>query len=196
MTEFEARFACLPAALPEAWIRRAGRLFHDQCWCWGRDVERAEGNLLVEYGFRRIATPEGRTFAYDLECAGERVVLAGAGLCYSAAGSTQAALIGRYDVRPRLILRCEVDTAKWAAVGVNVFQSVGARDEQSLLGRLLLIGSLRWIAGYEAWVRQLTGVEYRTGCLASWPQASVSADRIVEQWEALIVELEAARARL
>ena len=189
MTSFDATRHCDRASLSEAWVRRAERLLHDQCWCWGRDVERAEGNLLVEFGFRRIATPEGRAFAYDLERAGEQVVLAGAGLCYAAAGSTQAVLLGRYDVRPRLLPRCEVDTAQWAQVGGGVFEGAGTRDEGSPLSRVLLAGAVRWIAGYETWVREVASVEHRAECLASWSRASITADRMVEAWEALLAEL-------
>ena len=176
--------------LPGAWVRRTERLLHDQCWCWGRDVERADGNLLSEFGFRRIRTPEGRTFAYELDRAGVHVVLAGAGLCYGAAGSTRAALLGRYDVRPRLLPRCEVDAAQWAQVGASVFQGAGTRDEESPTSRLLLAGAVRWIAGYEAWVREVAGLDYRASCLAGWPRASVPAHRMVEEWVALLAELE------
>jgi len=171
-------------------VSRAQRLLHDQCWVWGRDVERPDGNLLVEFGFVRVPNSEGRTFAYDLERAGERVILAGAGLCYASADSPMAALLGRYDVQPRLLLRTEVDVARWATVGPGVFQNAGAHDEASPFGRLLLAGAVRWIASYEAWVRQVAGVEYRAECLATWPGASVSADGIVEAWGALLAELE------
>jgi len=192
MSRSLAKHAPTRACLSETWVRRAEQLLHDQCWCWGRDVERPEGNLLVEFGFRRVPSPEGRTFAYDLDRAGERVILAGAGLCYAAPGSTQAALLGRYDVRPRLLPRGEIDTAQWATVGASVFQSTGARDETSSTSRLLLTGAVQWIGAYEAWVRRIAGVDYRNACLASWPRASVVADRIVEEWEALLAELEAA----
>jgi len=190
MTGVDATAHGVTTVLSDAWVRRAERLLHDQCWCWGRDVERADGNLLLEFGFRRIRTPEGRTFAYELDRAGEHVVLAGAGLCYAAAGMGCAALLGRYDVRPRLIPRCEVDTAQWAQVGASIFQSAGRRDEESPAGRLVVAGAMRWIVGYEAWVREVAGVDYRAQCLSSWLSASVSADRMVEEWEALLDELQ------
>ncbi len=195
MTNFDATRRCDLGSLSEAWVLRAELLLHDQCWCWGRDVERAEGNLLVEFGFRRIANPEGRAFGYDLERAGEQVVLTGGGLVYAATGSTHAALIGRYDVRPRLLPRCEVDTAQWAQVGASVFHGAGTRDEGSPLSRVLLSGAVRWIAGYETWVREVASVEYRAECLASWSQASITADQMVETWEALLAELQDAEER-
>jgi len=181
------------SALPAPWIRRAQNLLHDQCWCWGRDVDRLEGNLLIQFGFERIPNAEGRTFAYDLcsgeQCEGERVVLAGAGLCYTAAGSPAAALLGRYDARPRLIQRADIDLSIWSDIGPSVFQSKGERAERSLLARELLAGALGWIASYERWVRGVAGSAYRAECLESWSRASTSADRIVEEWESLLAEL-------
>jgi hypothetical protein len=190
MTGVDTTSHGVTTVLSDAWVRRAERLLHDQCWCWGRDVERAEGNLLLEFGFRRVRTPEGRTFAYELDRAGEQVVLAGAGLCYAAAEVADAALLGRYNARPRLLPRAEVDTEQWAQVGASIFQSAGQRDEASPGSRLLLAGAVRWIAGYEAWVREVAGVGYRARCLSSWPSASVSADRMVEEWQALLDELQ------
>jgi hypothetical protein len=179
-----------PAALTDAWVHRAERLLHDQCWCWGRDVERVEGNLLLAFGFQRVPTLEGRTFAYEFDREDERVVLAGSGLCYAAPGSTTAALLGRYNVRPRLLPRSEVDTARWATVGASVFMTVGTPEEASPVGHQLLVGVVGWIAGYEAWVRRVAGVDYRERCLASWPRASVVANRMVEEWETLLAGLQ------
>ena len=42
--------------------RRTGqKLLHRQCWNWGRDIVRPEGNLLLDAGFRRRRPPEGET---------------------------------------------------------------------------------------------------------------------------------------
>ena len=42
--------------------RRKGReLLHRQCWNWGRDIVRPEGNLLLEAGFVKWRPPEGET---------------------------------------------------------------------------------------------------------------------------------------
>ena len=35
-------------------ISRAARLLSQQVWCWGRDIERPDGNWLMEVGFERI----------------------------------------------------------------------------------------------------------------------------------------------
>jgi hypothetical protein len=42
-----------------ALVRRQGRiLLNQQCWLWGQDVRRAEGNLLLDFGFERLRAPE------------------------------------------------------------------------------------------------------------------------------------------
>ena len=38
--------------------RRGSALLNQQCWFWGQDVRRAEGNLLLELGFQRQRPPE------------------------------------------------------------------------------------------------------------------------------------------
>ena len=39
-------------------VRRLGQsLLTQQCWCWGRDVTRPDGNLLLQYGFTRHRPP-------------------------------------------------------------------------------------------------------------------------------------------
>jgi hypothetical protein len=45
--------------LPEPIRRRGAELLHLQCWLWGCDIRRAEGNLLLAYGFSRQRPPSG-----------------------------------------------------------------------------------------------------------------------------------------
>jgi hypothetical protein len=45
--------------LPRELMNRGRTLLHQQCWLWGQDIRRAEGNLLLEYGFERKRPPEG-----------------------------------------------------------------------------------------------------------------------------------------
>jgi hypothetical protein len=46
-------------------------LLHQQCWCWGCDIKRSDGNLLGRYGARRVP-PETRrrdcSTAYHVVC--------------------------------------------------------------------------------------------------------------------------------
>jgi hypothetical protein len=37
--------------------RRGSMLLNQQCWLWGQDVKRAEGNLLLLHGFDRQRPP-------------------------------------------------------------------------------------------------------------------------------------------
>ena len=42
-------------------IEDAINLFSQQIWCWGKDIEKLEGNWLLEIGFERIEPPTERT---------------------------------------------------------------------------------------------------------------------------------------
>lgn len=50
--------AAEPEVLSAYWLRGA-ELMHQQCCCWGQNVRRPEGTLLIEYGFQRSSSPEG-----------------------------------------------------------------------------------------------------------------------------------------
>ncbi|MCS6839908.1 MAG: hypothetical protein NZ701_03935 [Roseiflexus sp.] len=47
--------------LPAHLQQRGAELLHLQCWLWGCDIRRPEGNLLLEYGFSRQRPPAGAT---------------------------------------------------------------------------------------------------------------------------------------
>ena len=48
--------------------RKGQELLHQQCWNWGRDIVRSEGNLLLEAGFlkRRPPGEEAGSSCYTL----------------------------------------------------------------------------------------------------------------------------------
>lgn len=54
---------------PERLVSQGTKLLTQQCWYWGCDVRRAEGNLLLERGFTRTRPPAGAegSTAYALE---------------------------------------------------------------------------------------------------------------------------------
>ena len=60
-------------------ISRAVKLLSQQVWCWGRDIERIEGNWLMEIGFERSEPTfrcENCDSIYSLELSnGKRVIL-------------------------------------------------------------------------------------------------------------------------
>jgi hypothetical protein len=54
-------------------------LFDQQTWCWGQDIQRPEGNLLVAYGLTRQRSPETirGSSAYTWSDAGSQKLLSG-----------------------------------------------------------------------------------------------------------------------
>ena len=68
-------------SLPREARFAARELLAQQCWCWGRDVKRAEGNLLLEYGFTRKRAPQNEPDAtnYTLRCGSATLRLWGFG---------------------------------------------------------------------------------------------------------------------
>ena len=67
-------------------IDHAVGLLSQQAWCWGRDIQRPEGNWLLEIGFDRIEPPADRkncSSVYSLQLPrGRCVVLRGFGAFY------------------------------------------------------------------------------------------------------------------
>lgn len=60
MSEVKSDGITAPTAyLPGRIQRRGQHLLSQQCWLWGRDIKRTDGNLLMTFGFERLRPPEG-----------------------------------------------------------------------------------------------------------------------------------------
>ena len=57
-------------------VEDAINLLSQQIWCWGKDIEKSEGNWLLEMGFSRIELPADRegTSVYSLKLSENRCV--------------------------------------------------------------------------------------------------------------------------
>ena len=92
-----AKFTQLPSSLQ----KRGKVLLNQQCWLWGQDVRRPEGNLLLERGFERLRPPEeaGGATQYTLFLTNDlRVRLWGFGMYF---GGVQGVYVNRYEFVPR-----------------------------------------------------------------------------------------------
>ena len=166
-----------PSALPHNLKKRGRLLMNQQCWLWGRDVKRPEGNLLIEYGFERLRPPEGQEGAsqYTLRL-GENlfVRLWGFGFYF---GGVNGLFLNRFDFTPR---RAEfADT--WQADSMSrlpVFQNPD-----------LLPAALAWIARYEEWVIENVGTRYRRKALFGWNSAILKPEYIPKAWRGLAEEI-------
>src|SRR5689334_2275112 len=84
-------------------VKRGAALFHQQMWCWGCDIRRPEGNLLLMYGFERERPPEGvhGSSSYFLHTPTERGIrLWGFGLFFTQQGQGSL-FLQRYGFAPR-----------------------------------------------------------------------------------------------
>jgi hypothetical protein len=165
-----------------------GALLHQQCWCWGQDVRRAEGNLLMEYGFARRRPPEGckGSTAYFQEDACGALALWGFGIFF---GQGECGLhLGRYGWAPRLKECAQVPRDVWKPEQLQEFR-VARTPEQCEATLILLESALHRIAAYESWVLETQGALYRRDVLQQWPHAVSGAQSIARDWELLAVQL-------
>jgi hypothetical protein len=157
-------------------------LLDQQLWCWGRDIVRPQGNVLLRYGFSRSRPPEGRfgSSAYTLRPDPRiRITLWGFGVFYGSAGSG-GLFLKRRSFSPLLTPQPDPGGA-WSQADLPPVHSPASREE-CRTARRLLCGVLGWIAEYERWVRTELGPDHRRLCVAEWPKAALPADEMAEGW--------------
>ena len=142
--------------------RFAAGLMNQQCWCWGCDVRRCEGNLLLAYGCERHRPEAGTagSSCYTHGAGPTRVWLWGFG---AAIGDGSGAwYVNRYDPRPLAVpLRWTDDLHRRHRAGD--FDSLPRAREAAATAKLG-----RWIAAYEQWVLERAGASYRDTCVGTW----------------------------
>jgi hypothetical protein len=152
-------------------IQKSGRsLLHQQCWLWGQDIKRQQGNLLLQYGFHRIRPPKGDSGSsqYTLQVEGDiHVRLWGFGIYF---GAQQGIFLNRYCFIPRKAVLEDL----WQA---NEMTSLKRAGDFSLLP-----SALRWIAVYEKWVIDNYGLSYREKCLSRWRIPAEAPARLPHMW--------------
>ena len=156
-----------------------------QVWCWGRDVECPDGNLLMQFGFERHRDNETieRSTCYRMDKDNLHVCLWGFGMFF---GSRELGglYLDRFEFCPG-----------WAPVE-SLALEIHWPDElplfarprgasQWLRARKLWKLSLRWIADYESWVRKNFDANYRRQCVGSWLRPFVRAEKQAAAWRFL-----------
>lgn len=173
---------CVPAE-----VRHRGTpLLNLQGWCWGRDICRAQGNLLLAHGFERHRPPQGKlgSSAYSLKLDATRsVVLWGFGLLYSDARHG-AVYLPRCGFTPQLTSSIELPAMIWEMAQLPVMHTPTSTSEWRCLYTLLST-ALTWIAGYEHWITANLGIEYRCWCVAEWKRSTIPATEIAASWQRL-----------
>jgi hypothetical protein len=159
--------------------RRGKALLNQQCWLWGQDIKRIEGNLLLVHGFERLRPPDGLSGSsqYTLSLPGNlNVRLWGFGIYF---GAESGIFLNRFEFIPREARMADLWQAR---------EMTGLPRARNLS---LLVQILRWIGAYEAWVLRTLGVEYRKSCLCGWQGGNgTRPDLIPKAWNelALLVE--------
>ncbi|WP_263356404.1 hypothetical protein [Acidicapsa ligni] len=171
------------SVLPSAVRRRGRALLHQQCWLWGRDIKRAEGNLLLHYGFDRIREPGGTSgfSQYTLSLPGNLYVrLWGFGIYF---GYAEGVFLNRFDFVPR---------ATSLQDGWQSLEMTGLPRAQDLS---LFPSVLRWMSSYEKRVLEEWGPEYRATSLAGW-KTRIAVKDISVGWLGLAQQVEKLLYRL
>lgn len=171
------------------WLRGA-ELMHQQCWCWGQDVRRPAGNLLLEYGFARSRPPEpvSGSSRYTLHGEGTRLVLWGFGVGFSVE-CCGGIYVNRYCFVPRWLGESASLESAWRAEQMASLRRPFTRREIRR-SRRLLRSLIHWITGYERWVIERCGAGYRRSTLAKWTQTSIPAEHMAAEWELLARHVE------
>lgn len=166
--------------------RRLAGLMHQQCWLWGCDIRRREGNLLVAHGVQRVPPPadsEGSSAYRARVDAGTEIALWGFGLALLPADG-EAVLLERYTPYPATV----VDGARLRrAWHVQHLPARVASDAPQSWWQLLR--AFEWIAGYEGWVHQTIGADWRARCLHGWDPAVTSPAGTSQAWTQLAARI-------
>ena len=164
-------------------------LLSQQIWCWGRDIERSEGNWLMECGFECTPAPEDDEYAanhYELCLSNEqRIVLRGFGVFFGDARHG-GIFLPRYEFTP---LYSPLSTLDRPLFSADDLPPLARPNEDQRPGCVAMLrDALAWIIEYERTVVDRLGLEYRERTLLTWDNGErtvIPADAIVPSWEGL-----------
>ncbi|MCE7948385.1 MAG: hypothetical protein DYG88_13255 [Chloroflexi bacterium CFX4] len=167
----------------------APKLLDQQLWCWGCDIRRAAGNLLLAYGFLKLKAPTEthQSSAYTL-CftSGAQITLWAFGVFYGAP-PLGGIYLKRGGFAPRYTSTHRLPIDSWCAEPPCRAPATPAQcaNVQSLLSALSA-----WIADYEAWVVAYTAPDYRAACVAAWfaHKRAIEGNAMVSAWHTIAEE--------
>ena len=174
-------------------ISRASRLLSQQVWCWGRDIERSEGNWLMEIGFDRIE-PEFKCdhcdSIYTLELpSGKRVMLRAFGVFYGN-DQKEGIYLPRYDFLPKYSRRLNIKNPPWEKKDLP---KLNFPNNLEVSNCIFLVSELvNWIRTYEENVVNILGLDYRKSTLLEWIKIRglvIPAEDMVSEWKFLETQI-------
>jgi hypothetical protein len=171
----------------EEFRARCQSLLALQCWLWGHDVRRPEGNLLVAHGFERVPAPAGvpAHSRYQLRLSSRSTItLWSFGFYYSRCGRG-GIFLEREDGLPRFGHHAGFVERVWTREALQLACPTECyADHQPDVG-YLLIKATDWISRYERWVLERLGVEYRRRILDDWHGPSIEPQRLSQEWQSI-----------
>ena len=174
-------------------ISRASRLLSQQVWCWGRDIERSEGNWLMEIGFDRIE-PEFKCdhcdSIYTLELpSGKRVMLRAFGVFYGN-DQKEGIYLPRYDFLPKYSRRLNIKNPPWEKKNLP---KLNYPNNLEVSNCIFLVSELvNWIRTYEENVVNILGLDYRKSTLLEWIKIRglvIPAEDMISEWKFLETQI-------
>ena len=176
--------------LPHDTIERGKALLHQQCFIWGQDVRREEGNLLIAYGctqYRAPGKPGGTAYIRRERC-GAVAGLWGFGIFYGyPAPLPRAASANDVPAGAIFIARFDFDPLAATATApehAHHPDDLGlAQTDRSLLHFRLLAAACRWISRYERWVMRYAGEQYRRGSMAGLIPRGFTERTLATAWQ-------------
>ena len=170
-------------------IDHAVGLLSQQAWCWGRDIQRPEGNWLLEIGFDRIEPPADRkncSSVYSLQLPrGRCVVLRGFGAFY---GDRRrgGVFLPRYEFWPRYTKHATLECPPWSHADLPRW-NVPTESQRNCCASLT-VDFIDWIRPYEVNIVALLGIEYRRSTLVKWDNGKrpiTPAEEMARAWRLL-----------
>jgi len=164
-------------------------LLHQQCWCWGQDVRRREGNLLLTHGFERVRPPVGAqgSSRYQLRTSSRSAItLWGFGFYYSRCGRG-GIYLNRYDCALRYCHHSGFLDGVWTPAALPMMCQAPCVDIHYSYSNLAYLAGKAacWISSYEEWVLGRFGLAYRRNTLRDWHEPSVLPEIVPEEWRRL-----------
>jgi hypothetical protein len=177
------RKRCAGAALPLPLRRLGAALLEAQMWCFGCDVRSAHGNLLVQYGFRRVASPDPRFHsAYEHD---NGLKLWSWGLWMSKNSGSLYVPRQHFEL---FYTPCVVTPRIWQPNDLPEMLAGPAAVEDH--PAWLLLGALcDAVCAYEMWICETLGSAYRQQAIDSQPapraRKDISAQNLVSHWQCI-----------
>jgi hypothetical protein len=172
-------------------VSRCGlALLDQQMWCWGCDIRRSDGNLLLAYGAEKRPSPDPREHsAYSFHLPdGMTLNLWGWGVWVAREGFGSL-LLSRSRFRVRYTSEVVLMPDAWRE---NDLPDTDHQldDHAHSMAYHLLAQTMHWMSNYERWVLTQSTPTYRRHVTNAWPQrkhyrGGVPPDDVPQQWQTL-----------